>query len=99
MDRKGVEALLADAPPIPVGPHEPFIDPKAGLFADGTLDRVQAPFYFLLSDSDHVGAGTFHVIGAELSITGGEMESQPRRRRWYYLDAALGKVILTTPCI
>lgn len=53
MDREGVEAFLADAPPVTIGSHEPFVDGEAGLFADGALDRVQAPFYFLLSDRDH----------------------------------------------
>ena len=67
MDREGIEALLADAPPVTIGSHEPFIDSEAGLFADGALDRVQPPFDFLLSDGDHVDA----------SIAGGEMESQP----------------------
>lgn len=57
MDREGVEAFLADAPPVTIGSHEPFIDGKAGLFADSALDRVQAPFYFLLSDSDHKDEG------------------------------------------
>ena len=49
MDREGVEAFLADAPPVTVGSHEPFIDGEAGLFAHGALDRVQAPFDFLRS--------------------------------------------------
>jgi hypothetical protein len=49
VDRKGVEALPADAPPFPVGPHEPFIETEARLFTDGTLNRVEAPFHFLLS--------------------------------------------------
>jgi hypothetical protein len=53
MDGEGVEAFLADAPPVTVGSHEPFVNGKAGLFTDGALDRIQAPFYFLLSDSDH----------------------------------------------
>ena len=53
MDRKGVEAFLADAPPVAIGSHKPFVNGKAGLFANGALDRVQAPFYFLLSDRDH----------------------------------------------
>lgn len=70
MDRKGVETFLADAPPVTVGSHEPLVDGEAGLFADGTLDRVQASFNFLLSDGDHVDA----------SIAGGEMESQPPRQ-------------------
>ncbi len=48
MDREGVEALLADAPPVSVWSHKPFIDAEVGLFADGTLDCVQPPFYFLL---------------------------------------------------
>lgn len=70
MDREGVEAFLADAPPVTIGSHEPFIDCEARLFADGARDRVQPPFNFLLSNSDHVDA----------SIAGGEMESQPYRR-------------------
>jgi hypothetical protein len=48
MDREGVEALLADAPPVSVWSHKPFIDAEVGLFADGTWDCVQPPFYFLL---------------------------------------------------
>ena len=67
MDREGVEAFLADAPPVTVGSHEPFVDREVGLFADGALDSVQATFYLLLSDGDHV----------EASIAGGEMKSQP----------------------
>ncbi len=70
MDGEGVEAFLADAPPVTVGSHEPFVNGKTGLFADGALDRIQAPFYFLLSDGDH----------ADASIAGGEIESQPHRR-------------------
>ena len=53
MDRERVETFLADASPVTVGSHESFVNGKAGLFADGTLDRVQATFYFLLSDGDH----------------------------------------------
>lgn len=53
IDGEGVEAFFADAPPVTIGSHEPFVDGKAGLFADGALDRAQTPFYFLLSDSDH----------------------------------------------
>jgi len=48
MDREGVKALLADAPPVSVWPHKPFIDGEVGLFADSTGDRVEPPFYFLL---------------------------------------------------
>lgn len=69
MDRKSVVAFLADAPPFTVRPHESFIDPEAGLFTNGAGYRAEAPFHFLLSDSDHVDA----------SIAGGEMESQQRR--------------------
>ncbi len=53
MDREGVEALLADAPPLTVGSHEPFIDGEIGLFADGTGDCVEPSFYFLLRESHH----------------------------------------------
>lgn len=67
IDRKGVEAFLADAPPVTVWPHKPFIDGEVGLFAYRALDRIQAPFYFLLCQRDHVMA----------SIAGGEMKSQP----------------------
>lgn len=69
MDREGVEAFLADSPPVTIGSHEPFVDGEAGLFADGALDRIQAPLYLLLRKSDHVP-----------SIAGGEMESQPPRQ-------------------
>ena len=40
MDGEGVEAFLAEAPPVTVGSHEPFVNGKAGLFADGALDCV-----------------------------------------------------------
>lgn len=53
MNREGVEAFLTDTPPVTVCSHEPFVNGKAGLFADGALDCVEAPFYFLLSDGDH----------------------------------------------
>lgn len=48
MYREGVEAFLADAAPVTVGPHKPFIDSEVGLFAHGALDRIQPPFHFLL---------------------------------------------------
>lgn len=48
MDWEGVEALLADAPPVTVRPHKPFINGEVGLFADGALDCIQSPFHFLL---------------------------------------------------
>ena len=53
MDGEGVEAFLADAPPLTVGSHEPFIDGEVGLFADGTWDCVKPPFHFLLRESNH----------------------------------------------
>jgi hypothetical protein len=53
MDGKGVEAFLADAPPFTVGTHEPFIDPKSGLFTNCALDRAEAPFHFLLGQCNH----------------------------------------------
>ena len=76
IDGEGVEAFFADAPPVTVGSHEPFVDGKAGLFADGALDRVQAPFYFLLSDSDHGMKKSVPRL-MRSSIAGGEIESQP----------------------
>ncbi len=79
IDGEGVEAFFADAPPVTIGSHEPFVDGKAGLFADGALDRVQTPFYFLLSDSDH-RMKKFVPQLTRLSIAGREMESQPYRR-------------------
>jgi hypothetical protein len=79
MDREGVEAFLADASPITVDSHEPFVDGEAGLFADGALDRVQAPFYFLLSDGDHKTKKAVPQL-TKSSIAGGEMESQPPRQ-------------------
>ena len=67
IDWKGVEALLADASPVTVWPHKPFINGEVGLFAHGTLNRIQSAFNFLLRDGDHM----------DVSITGGEMKSQP----------------------
>ena len=55
IDRKRIEALLADPPPVTVWPHKPFIDGEVGLFAHGALDRIQAPFDFLLRQGDHMG--------------------------------------------
>jgi hypothetical protein len=69
MDRKSVVAFLADAAPFTVVPHEPFIDSETGRFTNGAGYRAKTPFYFLLSDSDHVDA----------SIAGGEIESQQRQ--------------------
>jgi hypothetical protein len=43
------------------------------------LDRVEAPFYFLLSDSDH-RMKKFVPQLTRSSIAGGEMESQPHRK-------------------
>jgi hypothetical protein len=43
------------------------------------LDRVQTPFYFLLSDSDHRTKKTVPQL-TRSSITGKEMESQPHRK-------------------
>lgn len=51
---EGVEAFLADAAPVTIRPHKPFIDGEVGLFAHGALDRIQAPFDFLLGKGDHV---------------------------------------------
>lgn len=68
MDRKSVVAFLADASPFTVGPLDSFIDSEAGLFTNGAGYRAEAPFHFLLSNSDHV----------DTSIAGGEMESQQR---------------------
>ena len=79
IDREGVEAFLADAPPVTVGSHGPFVNGKTGLFADGALDRAQAPFYFLLSDSDHRTKETAPQL-TRSSITGKEIESQPHRK-------------------
>jgi len=67
MHRKGVETLLADAPPVTIWPHKSFIDGEVGPFAYGALDRIQSTFYFLLRQGDHM----------EASIAGGEMKSQP----------------------
>jgi hypothetical protein len=55
MDRKGVEAFFADAPPFTVGSHEPFINREAGRFANRALHRAEAPFNFLLSEGYHWG--------------------------------------------
>ena len=76
IEGEGVEAFLADAPPVTVGSHGPFVNGKTGLFADGALDRVQTPFYFLLSDSDHRTKKSVPQL-TRSSIAGGEMESQP----------------------
>lgn len=70
MDGEGVEALLADAPPVTVGPHESFINPEAGLFADSALHRTKTAFDFLLGECDH----------RDSSITANETESQPSRQ-------------------
>jgi hypothetical protein len=75
IDRERVEAFLAEASPVTVGSHEPFVDGKTGLFADGALDCVQAPFYFLLSDGDHRTKETVPLL-MRSSITGKEIESQ-----------------------
>ena len=53
IDRKRVEALLAEPSPISVRSHESFINGEAGLFADGAGDCVQAPFNFLLRKRYH----------------------------------------------
>lgn len=83
IDWKGVVTLFADASPVAVCSHEPFVDSKAGLFADGALDCVQATFDFLLSDGNHVDA----------SIAVWEMKSQPalqgRRDRLTTIRVAL----------
>lgn len=80
MDREGVETLLADATPITVGSHEPFVDGEVGLFADGALDRVQAPFHFLLAERDHI-----------FSIAGGVKKAQPpSRSEWDRLTSIRG---------
>ena len=79
MDGEGIKALLADASPVTVGSHEPFVNGKAGLFADGAVDRVQAPFYFLLSDGDHRTKKTVSQL-TRSSIAGKEIESQLHRR-------------------
>lgn len=68
MDRKSVVAFFADAAPFTVRSLDSFIDPEAGLFANGAGYRAEAPFHFLLSESDH----------SDTSIAGGEMESQQR---------------------
>ena len=68
MDRKSVVAFFADAAPFTVRPLDSFIDPEAGLFANGAGYRAEASFHFLLSESDHVDG----------IIAGGEMESQQR---------------------
>lgn len=65
VDRKRVKALLADASPVAVSPHESFINSKARLLADGTGDGVQPLFHFLLSQRDHL-----------YSIAGEEKKSQ-----------------------
>jgi hypothetical protein len=54
VDGKGVIAFLADAPPVTVCSHEPFVDSEAGLFADSAWDRVQATFHLLLGEGDHI---------------------------------------------
>lgn len=79
MDGEGVEAFLADAPPVTVGPHESFINGKTGLFADGALDRVQTSFYFLLSDGDHRTKKSVSQL-TKSSIAGKEIKSQPSRQ-------------------
>ena len=76
MDGKGIKAFLADATPVTIGSHEPFVDGKAGLFADGALDRAQTPFYFLLSDGDHRTKKSVSQL-MKSSIAGKEIESQP----------------------
>jgi hypothetical protein len=53
MDRKGVEAFLADATPFTIGSHESLIDPKTRLLANGALHRTESAFNFLLSQDDH----------------------------------------------
>lgn len=53
IDWKRVEAFLADAPPVPVWSHKPFINGEVGLFADGALDCIEAPFHFLLRQGNH----------------------------------------------
>lgn len=68
MNRKSIVAFLADASPFTVRPLDSFIDPEAGLFANGAGYRAESPLHFLLSDSDHI----------PVSIAGGEMESQQR---------------------
>lgn len=80
MDREGVEALLADAPPISVRPHKPFIDGEVRLFADGTADCVEPSFHFLLRKSHHIEIHCRLCATRVESITGGEMESQPHHR-------------------
>ena len=59
IDRKGIEALLAETSPVPVSSLESLVDGKAGLFADGTGDRIQALFDFLLCEGNHSEGGTF----------------------------------------
>lgn len=68
MDRESVVAFFADAAPFTVRPLDSFIDPEAGLFANGAGYRAESPLHFLLTDRDHIDA----------SIAGGEMESQQR---------------------
>ena len=70
VDRKRVKTFLANGSPVPVSPHESFIDGKARLLADGAGNRVQPPFHFLLSERNHIG-----------SIAGGEKKSQPSSHR------------------
>ena len=70
MDGEGVKALLADASPVTVGPHESFINTEAGLFADSALHRTETAFDFLLAESHHSNS----------SITASEIESQPSQQ-------------------
>ena len=76
IDGEGVETFFADAPPVTIGSHGPFVNGKIGLFADGALDRAQTPFYFLLSDGDHRTKKSVSQL-MKSSIAGKEIESQP----------------------
>lgn len=84
MDREGVKALLADAPPVPVWPHKPLIDGEVGLFADGTGDRVEPPFHFLLSESNHRDQLSFvRHMNAEYNGRGNGIATMPQRHPEY----------------
>jgi hypothetical protein len=47
--REGVETFFADAAPIAVASHKPFVNAETRLFTDGTSHCAESLFYFLLS--------------------------------------------------
>lgn len=77
MNREGVEAFLADATPVAVRPHKPFIDGEVGLFTHGALDRIQSLFHFPLRQGNHRDRVAYVANLMARIITGHEMKSQP----------------------